>query len=105
MDKLVRQITLVRLGGENTQASVIYKGQRKRRRKVSALGRPLERVARRLSDAQLAFGEEAVRLHNKSTRKRRDGWLWDAPINVIKSQRKAYNQARKAAPFGVLPKA
>ena len=105
MDKLVRRITAVRRKADGNEAVVIYRDSGKGSRKVSDWSRPIERVARHLLRADAIFGQEAVRLHEKSNRRRRDGWLHDLPINVIKARRKGYNEARKAVPFNVLPKA
>jgi hypothetical protein len=103
MADLIRRITVIQHGGDAAEATTVFR-QRRRRRKVSAIGRPLERAATRLLRAQIAFGEEALRRHNRSTRRRRDGWLVEAPINIVESGRKAYNEARKAVPFRLLPK-
>jgi hypothetical protein len=65
---------------------------------------PIERAARRLVRAQIVWGQEALRRHNRSNRRRRDGWLLDVPVNLAESGRKAFNEARKAVPFRLLPK-
>ncbi|TGD98917.1 hypothetical protein [Methylobacterium nonmethylotrophicum] len=105
MDKLVKRVTAVSLEAGGRQADVIYRASGKKRRKVSPLLKPFERIQRKLLESQEVGGREGLRLHEKSNRKRRDGWLADALENQIKSNRKAYNVARKALPGGVLPKA
>jgi hypothetical protein len=103
MAELIERITAIQRGGDAIEAKTIFL-QPRRRRKVSAIARPLERVARRLIRAQILFGEEALRRHDRSTQRRRDGWLIDAPTNIVESGRVAYNEARKAVPFRLLPK-
>ena len=101
---LIRRITVLNRSGKTTEAVTVYRAPRKRR-KTSALLRPVERAARRLVRAQIVFGQEALRRHNRSNRRRRDGWLIDAPANLLESGRTAFNnEARKAAPFRLLPK-
>jgi Family of unknown function (DUF6312) len=106
MDKLVKRVTVIQRGGDDhkPKAVVVYKDPRRDSAKVSILTRPLERGARRLLKAQVLFGQEALRRHDESNRRRRDGWLLDGPANVFESGRKALNEARKAIPFNLLPK-
>lgn len=107
MDKLVKSITVIRRVGDETEAVRIYQdpGAKKKRRKVSGWAAPIERAARKLLKANTAFSEGALRRTNKANRRRRDGWVFDAPVIVLKSGRDSYNQARKAVPFGIMPKA
>ena len=105
MDKLVRRVTVVQRSSDDPQAVAVFEQPRKKRRKVSVWTRPLERAARRLIQAEVIFGQELLRRGEESTRRRQDGWLLEAPANISESGRKAYNEARKAVPFGILPKA
>jgi Family of unknown function (DUF6312) len=110
MDKLVRRVTVVHHAGDNPEGIVVYENPDQRRddeddRRTSPLLRPIERVVRRLLKAKAILDQDAYQRYLNSGRRRRDGWLRDAPGNMIKSYRKAYNEARKAVPFGLLPKA
>ena len=106
MDKLVKSITVIRRVGGETEAVRIYQDpKKKKRRKVSGWDQPFERAARKLLKANTAFSEGALRRTDKANRRRRDGWVFDAPVIVLKSGRDSYNQARKAVPFGIMPKA
>jgi Family of unknown function (DUF6312) len=105
MDPLVKRVTVIKRSGDSSQAVTVYEDQRKGRGKVSVLTRPVERAARRLVQAQVIFGQELIRRGKESNRRRRDGWVLEAPANIVESGRKAYNEARKAAPLRILPKA
>ena len=105
MDKLVKRVTLVQRGSAGTETTRIYKSSEKKKRKVSAMVAPRGKAARKLSKANVGLGQEMVSRTDKANRRKRDGWLFDGPIIVAKSGRAAYNQARKAVPFGLLPKA
>jgi len=101
---LIRRITVLKRSGKTTEVVTVYRQPRKRR-KTSPLLRPIERTARRLVRAQIVFGQEALRRHDRSNRRRRDGWLIDAPANLLASGRTAFNkEARKAVPFRRLPR-
>ena len=102
MDKLVRRITAVPRGGGD--ATVVYR-ERGGGAKSSELLRPVERVVRRVLKADLIRANETYRLHEESKKQGRDEWLLDAPSNTLKANRKAYNEVRKAVPYGILPKA
>jgi hypothetical protein len=104
MAKLISRITVIQRDGEHPEAVTVYRQPRKRR-KVSVLTRPIERLSRRLVRAQVIFGQEVLRRHDRANRRRRDGWLLEAPSILIESGRKAYNEARKGVPFRILPKA
>jgi hypothetical protein len=105
MDKLVKRVTLVKRGDAGTEAVRVYKSGTKKKRKVSGLVAPLERAVRKLVKSNVVLGQETIRRSNKANRRRRDGWFFDGPVIVAKSSRDAYNQARKADPLGLLPKA
>jgi Family of unknown function (DUF6312) len=103
-NKLISRITVIEDSGEERRAVTVYRKPRKRRR-VSVVLRPIHRAARQLVRSQVVFGNEILRRDAKANRRRRDGWLLEAPATVIESGRKAHNEVRKAAPFRILPKA
>jgi hypothetical protein len=104
MDKLVSRVTIVHRSGSGTQVDVVYKEAKKDRPKVT-WSRPLERVARRLVEADIAKDRELLRLHDEGNTRRPDGWIIDGPGILAAAARKGYNEARKAVPFRLLPKA
>ena len=105
MDKLVRRVTVIDRSGDIPQATTVYKEQRTaNEKKVSVWTRPFERAARRVATAEIIFAQELLRRHEESNRRRRDGWLLEGCANMAESGRKAYNEARKAVPFRILPK-
>jgi Family of unknown function (DUF6312) len=104
MDDLVKRVTVIQRNGDDRQAVAVYEKPQKKRRKVSILARPFAKAAKRLVQAQVTFGQELIRRGEESNSRRRDGWLLEGPANAAQSGRKAYNVARKAVPFGLLPK-
>jgi hypothetical protein len=103
MSKLVRRVTVLQRRGDETQATV-YKQPRRRRPRVSLWTLPLERIATQLARAQIVYSREILRRHDESNRRRRDGWVLEAPVNWAESSRRAYNEARKGGVFRILPK-
>jgi hypothetical protein len=107
MDKLVKRVTVVHGTGDRT---VVYEDRDERldeeiRRRTSPWLRPIESVVRQLLKADLVGAQEAYQRFLDSGRRRKNGWLLDAPRNVVKSSRKAYNEGRKGVLVGLLPKA
>jgi hypothetical protein len=51
----------------------------------------------------MIFTQEQYKRHLESGG-RKNGWLFDAPSNILHAGVKAYNEARKAVPFRLLPK-
>jgi len=101
---LVRRITVLKHSGDTVEAVTVHREPRKRP-KVSAWTSPFERATRRLVRAHVVFGQEVLRRAALSNRRRRDGWLLEAPGNIIESGRKAFNEEiRKGVPFRLLPK-
>jgi hypothetical protein len=84
MAKFLTRITAVSADGRET----IYKKEKKNR-KVARWLRPMERRQRRSANAAATFSTELLRLHKRSNRKRRNGWLRDGSINMLKATRKA----------------
>ena len=104
MSKLIERVTVLRRDGGDPEPVTVYRRASKGR-KGSFLLRPVERAARSLVRAQVVFGQEILKRGDRSNSKRRDGWLIEAPANIAKSARKAYNEGRKGVPFKILPKA
>ena len=102
MDNIVSRITIVKQSDGEPSSTVVYRGKRKSRR--NTWSRPIERAVRSLFKAQEAFGQSALSRQGKSNRRRREGWVVDAPVNLYEASRKAYNQARKGIPFTLLPR-
>jgi Family of unknown function (DUF6312) len=67
----------------------IYKKPRSKKRRVSPLLRPIEKAQRRSLDASTTFHNRLQKLHDKSSRKRRDGWLRDMFSNYADAGSKA----------------
>lgn len=104
MGNLFQRVTVIQRRGDESDSVTVYKDPHSRRQ-VSVIAEPFERMARHLVRAQIAFGQEVLRRHERANRRRRDGWLIEAPTTLIESGRKAYNEARKGIPFRILPKA
>jgi hypothetical protein len=106
MDKLVRRVTVVQRSGDTRTATVVYDHTEDpvdETVQSSTVLRPVEGIIRRILKADVIFTQEQYKRHLESGH-RKNGWLFDLPSNILHSGIKAYNEARKAVPFRLLPK-
>jgi hypothetical protein len=81
----VRRITIFdRDASGSLRPVVIYKRERGKKKQTKGL-RPVERLVRAVADANDAMASTYVKRHRRSNRKRKDGWLRDAIVNVSKA--------------------
>jgi hypothetical protein len=105
MDKLVKRVTVVQGSGDTRHATVVYEDDETDDSSETApLLQPVERAVRHMLKADVIMAQEAYERFLKSSRRGRIAWLVEAPTNIFQAQRKAYNEGRKAVPFGLLPK-
>ena len=86
----IKRITVISDGA----AQQVF-GDKKKKRKSSAMMKPLEKVARRILEAGNEMTGEALERHNRSSRKRKDGWVRDMMKNTMKSNQKAVKKLVK----------
>jgi hypothetical protein len=92
LSKQVRKITVFdREASGSLRPVVVFSRRRKKKKQTNAL-RPMERLVRTVSDGSDAFANNYARRHRKSSRKRRDGWLRDLPLNLSRSATKGLRE-------------
>ena len=95
LGKSVRRITVLERDAASGEfAPVVMFKKKSKKRKTSRAMRPVEKVIRRLVDAQAQSADRYVTRHNKSNRKRRDGWVRDLNANVVRASRKGAKRLR-----------
>lgn len=67
----------------------------KKQRRGSGWLKPVERRQRRFLEALVTLSDELRERHDRSNKKRRDGWLKDGPLNLFKAQAKAIKKLFK----------
>jgi len=96
MDKLVKRVTVVQGSKEHRHATVVYENDDEADDEhESHPFRPLEKAVRHLLRAELIMAQEAYDRHVKSAARRGNGWLLDAPTNVLRAQEKGVKELRK----------
>jgi len=102
LSKSVRKVTMLQrdeLG--SLRPVVLFKRGRKKKKKSTAMVKPFEQGARTLARASDAATSTYLRRHRKSNRKRRDGWVGDAPTNMVRAGTKALRKVRPAQFLGL----
>jgi hypothetical protein len=87
----VRRITIFDRDATGSLRPVVVYNRRRSKKKQAKGLKPIERLVRSVADANDAFAGTYASRHRRSNRKRRDGWLRDALVNVSK----AGNKGRK----------
>lgn len=88
----VRSMYILEEGaGGVVQRERVYK--RKRRRGSKRL-RPFEKAMRRMATAQGTMADDYLSRHNRSNRKKRNGWVKDLNKNVYRSSRKGLRKLK-----------
>jgi hypothetical protein len=92
LSKQIRKITVFdREANGSLRPVVVFSRRRKKKKETKAL-QPMERLVRTVSDGNDAFASKYARRHQKSRRKRRDGWLRDLPLNLSRSATKGLRE-------------
>ncbi len=86
VSKTVRCITVLSPQGGRWQPTTIYKKKGRKNRKSSKILRPLERSVRCQVQNKRAFADTYLKRHNKSARKKRDGWIRDLEYNIYRAR-------------------
>src|SRR5262245_5936732 len=97
--KSIRRISVLqRDASGNVVPVVVYRRGRSKRKGTRGF-RMFERATRRMMEAQRSAADSYLSRHNKSNQKRKDGWIRDLPINVVR----ASDKARKTLKMPILP--
>jgi hypothetical protein len=94
MPRSIRRITVLRQDPSGGVAVETVYRRSGRKKKTTPLLRPLENATRRIADAQSRATQSYVVRHNRSNRKRRDGWIVDFPSNVLYASQKGTRALR-----------
>jgi hypothetical protein len=94
MIKGVKRITILGPDGSGDQSPVqVYRVKRKSKKGTRGL-RGIEKAARRVLTAQNTQVADYLDRHKRSNGKRRDGWLRDAAVNMVRSNRKGMKKLK-----------
>ena len=101
LSKSVRRVTVLTKDAQGSvQAVTLYRKDRKRKKGTRAF-KPLERMARRVADANDRAAGTYFRRYKKSNRKRRDGWIRDMPENLMRSSSKGFKRLNPVRLIGL----
>jgi hypothetical protein len=96
LPKSVRRVVTIQRDEKGTLVPItVYKSSSKKKKVSSAL-KPFEKMMRRMAKSQQRVADTYLSKHDKSTRKRKDGWLKDLVANVTT----AGNKGRKTLTKG-----
>ncbi len=82
-----RVVQLTRTASGEIVPEVLYEREGRRGKKGSAMLKPVDRLVKRVVEAQEASASKYLARHARSNDKRRDGWLSDLPVNLVRAGR------------------
>src|SRR5687767_14135193 len=94
IEKTVRRITILAQDDAGTTTPVTLYKREKDRKKRTRVFRPFETAVRRWAQASEASADDYLERHERSNRKKRDGWLRDLNVNALKATRKGAKQLK-----------
>lgn len=96
----VRVVAVYRVSSSGEVEQVAGAERRGKKKRKSSRGmRGPERIQRRVLEALDTFASESLDRHNRSSRRKRDGWIRRMPQDRWKASRKALKKLRKVSPF------
>jgi hypothetical protein len=93
----VKSIHVFSTGSEGTVSKLgVLKPKRKGKRKIPKWARPLEKQTRSVYKALARYGAAALKRHDRSNKKKKNGWLKDLSHNHYVGHRKSTKGLGKA---------
>ena len=98
----VRKIWMLEQPNKSSGKALVYRDKKsKKRKKQLAVLKPLEKVVRTGSKSGKKLFSTYLRGQNKSNRKRKNGWVVDFPLNVVKANNKAIRNFKLPSIIGM----
>jgi len=92
-----KRVTVLSRGADgnlSVKSEIAPEGATKKRKKGTKAFGLVERIVRTSADVGVAAGESYMARHKKSNRKKKDGWIKDAPVNVVRSGMKGLKKVK-----------
>ena len=88
--KSVREVSMIRRDEDGgVSRTVLYKGEKRKKKKQTMGLKTLERMAHEAARAEDAFASSYLSRHEGSNEKKRDGWIRDLNKNLYKASKTA----------------
>jgi uncharacterized protein DUF6312 len=88
VSKSVKRVTVLRKDSSGHVAPVTVYEKDSGKKKQSRWLKFPERVTRHIADAQARSAQRYLSRHRRSNTKKKDGWVRDYPVNVMRATRK-----------------
>lgn len=99
MAKAPRRITILKPGPDGSFTAHEVQRDVTRKRKATKSLSMVEKIVRTVADVNAVAANTYLERHNKSSHKKRDGWMMDAPVNVVRSGLKGVKRVKLAKFF------
>lgn len=89
----IKSAVMVEVGTDGSATRTVLYEQRRKRRGSKRL-RPFEKALRRMAEAQSTASNSYLDRHERSNRKKKNGWAKDLTKNISKSSRKGLKKLK-----------
>lgn len=103
LPKSVKRITILRADGVDGSGGgdrVVVRKKKKKKKQSKGLTKIFERMTRRTAKAGSKTSSRYLSRHNRSNRKRRDGWVRDLSYNMMRAGRTGGKEFQLSKLFG-----
>ena len=94
LGKAVRRVTLIKASGSSTPVPLVVHRHKSKKKKQSKALQPLEKLTRRLADAQLAAVKSYSEGHRQANRRKKNGWARKLTSNLRRARKKFWRKLR-----------
>ncbi len=89
----IKSAVMVEMGADGSATRTTLYEQRRKRRGSKRM-RPFEKALRRMAEAQSTAANSYLDRHERSNRKKKNGWVKDLSKNISKSSRKGLKKLK-----------
>ena len=90
LDRSVRRITILHKDADEGKFHPVAVYKNRRKKKTTKALRPIEKFLRRLGKAQARAASVYNMRHDRSNKKKKNGWLRDLTTNVSKARKQGW---------------
>jgi hypothetical protein len=94
LGKAIRRVTLIKSNDSNLAMPLVVHRRKRKRKKQSKILRPIEKLTRRLADAELAAVKTYADGHRRANRRKKNGWARKLTTNLRRARKKFWRKLR-----------
>lgn len=94
LHKAIKRVTILRQEPSGEIVPLVLERKKSKRKKQTKNLKMMEKITRQIAQATISFAETYSGQHEKSNRKKKDGWFRDLNYNLSEARRKSDKKIR-----------